>query len=109
MVSGIISPNGIVEANSNDDTVGDEGINEPEFTEEEKELAYFIRSLDFDAVSDAVSGIHRADQSKNKAETHLRAGRIQTANVFDKRAANLEQLAFYLGKPTKTTKHTFNK
>ncbi|MED1947043.1 MULTISPECIES: hypothetical protein [Brevibacillus] len=100
--SGVISPDGIVEANSYDGTVGDEDINEPEFTEEEKKLAYFIRSLDFDAVLDAVSGIHReVDHSKNKAATHLRAGRIQTANAFDKRAANLEQLACLLGEANK--------
>ncbi|MCM3145359.1 hypothetical protein [Brevibacillus sp. MER 51] len=100
--SGVVPPEGIEEAKSYDDTKNDDDIDEPEFTEEEKKLAYFIRSLDFEAVLDAVSGIHReVDQSKNKAATHLRAGRIKTANAFDKRAANLEQLACLLGEANK--------
>ncbi|MBY0088447.1 hypothetical protein [Brevibacillus brevis] len=100
--SSVITPEGIKEANNYDATVGDNDISDPDFTVEEQELIYFLRSLDFDTVLDTVSGIHReADQSKSKAAMHLRVGRIQTANAFDKQAANLEQLAYLLGKANK--------
>ncbi|MFI8714225.1 hypothetical protein [Brevibacillus brevis] len=100
--SSVITPEGIEEASDYDATVGDNDISDPTFTLEEQELICFLRNLDFDTVLDTVSGIHReADQSKNKAAMHLRVGRTQTANAFDKQAANLEQLAYLLGKANK--------
>lgn len=100
--SSVITPEGIEEANNYHDTVGGDDINDPVFSEAEKKLVYFIRSIEFDDVLDAVSGIeYEVEQSKKKAAVHLREGNAQTANRFDERVARLKQLAYLLGKANK--------
>lgn len=92
--SGAVSPAGIQEARSYEDAAGDDET----FTEDEKELICFIRSLEFDDVLDAVSGIEReADNSKQKAAVHFREGNQRTASAFEVRAAKLSKLAELLG------------
>ncbi|MED2006720.1 hypothetical protein P4V39_01130 [Brevibacillus borstelensis] len=93
--SGVISPEGIQEANSYDDTIG----NDAPFSEDEKELIYYLRSLEFDDVLDAVVGIeHEADKSMQKAAVNFREGNHLNVKGFDERAANLSKLAELLGK-----------
>lgn len=97
--SDVVSPEGIEEANGYDDTTGNDTLYDPIFSEAEKELIYFIRTLEFDDVLDAVSGIEReAEDSKQKAALNFREGNHRTANGFDKRVANLSKLAELLGK-----------
>ncbi|RNB72157.1 hypothetical protein [Brevibacillus panacihumi] len=93
--SDIVTPEGIEEANNYTDIIVDTGV----FSEEEKELIYFLRSLEFDDVLDAVSGIeYEVDQSKQKAAINLREGNQRNAQAFDERVARLTQLAYLLGK-----------
>ncbi|GED53519.1 hypothetical protein EDM54_01550 [Brevibacillus borstelensis] len=93
--SNVVPPIGIWETNNYDDAVG----NDEPFTDDEKELIYYLRSLEFDDVLDAVVGIeHEADKSMQKAAVNFREGNHLNVKGFDERAANLSKLAELLGK-----------